>query len=71
MKYIVRESVGNHEKIIGEFDNMDSASEFVMDRALDDARDTFPDGTHLEDIPEEFEDVLQLALSYYDVMAEA
>ncbi len=67
MIYAVMESVGNFSHTLEEFDNMDEASEFVMDRAMTTAKEQFKEGVHLEDVQEEFEMELELAISYYSI----
>jgi len=64
MIYAVMESVGNFAHTVEEFENEDAAAEFVMDRAIETAREAFT-FDHVDDIPEvEFEEELELALSY-------
>ncbi len=64
--FAVMESVGNFSHTLEEFDNEDSAAEFVMTRALDTAKEQFT--CDFEDIPEiELEEELELAMSYYAI----
>ena len=66
--YVVMESVGNFAHTLEEFDNRDSAAEFMLDKATDDAREEFIEGTHPDDIPEhEWEIALENALNYYSI----
>ena len=65
--YAVMEMVGNFSHTLEEFDNRDEASEFVVNRAMDDAKECFEDGTHFEEVQEEFEEELENALSYYSI----
>jgi len=74
MIYAVIESVGNFshtlEALVASdqrFDNEDEASEFIMTRATESARAEFH-FANVEDIPEvEYEEELELALSYYAI----
>ena len=66
--YAVMESVGNFAHTLEEFDNRDSAAEFMLDRATEDAREEFIEGIHPDDIPDhEWERALENALSYYSI----
>ena len=67
MIYAVMESVGNFSHTLEEFEDIDSASEYVLDRATETALEAFK-YEHRADIPEyEFEEELELALSYYSI----
>ena len=67
MIYAVMEQVGNFAHTVEEFDCLDTASEFVLDRATETALESF-NYEHRADIPElEFEEELELALSYYSI----
>ena len=67
MIYAVMEQVGNFSHTLEEFDTEDEASEFIMTRATESARAEF-NFANVEDIPEvEYEEELELALSYYDI----
>ena len=65
--YTVMEAVGNWSHTLEEFDTRDEASEFVMDLALNTARDQFIEGTYFDEVQEELEIELELALSYYSI----
>ncbi len=66
MIYAVVESVGNFAHTLVEFDNRDSAAEYIMTEALSTAKEQFT--CNVEDIPEvELEIELELAMSYYDI----
>ncbi len=65
--YAVMEAVGNFSHTLEEFDNRDEASEFVMNRAMEDAKSQFKEGLAPSEIGEEFEEELELALSYYSI----
>ena len=67
MEHIVYESIGNHSVMVGSFDNPDFAAEFVENRAQEDARSTFPEGTEFDDIQEEWWEAVELALTYYSI----
>ena len=67
MIYAIMEQVGNFSHTLAEFDNLDEAREFIMTRATESARAEFH-FANVEDIPEvEYEEELELALSYYDI----
>ncbi len=64
--YAVMESVGNWSHTLEEFDNMDNASEFMLDKATKDALESYIEGTRKDEIcPVEWEESLENALSYY------
>ena len=66
--YAVMEMSGNFAHTLSEFENRDSAAEFMLDRATEDAREEFIEGIHPDDIPEyEWETALENALSYYSI----
>ena len=68
MVYAVMQMSGNFAHTLEEFDTLDEASEFVMDKARDDARECFKEGIHPDDIPNvEWEEELENALSYYSI----
>lgn len=67
MTYVVIEKLRNDNVAIGEFGDPDSAAEFVEDRARADAKKDFPEGTHFEDIQEEWWEALEEALTYYTI----
>jgi hypothetical protein len=49
-------------------DNMDNASEFMLDRATEDALESYVVGVRKDEIcPVEWEESLELALSYYSI----
>lgn len=64
--YAVIESVGNFSHTLEEFNNRDEASEFMLDRATEDAQKEFT--CHKSEVPEyEWEEALENALSYYSI----
>ncbi len=64
--YAVMESVGNFSHTLEEFDNRDEASEFMLDRATEDAQEEFT--CHKIEVPlHEWEMALENALSYYSI----
>ena len=64
--FAVMQSVGNWSHTLEEFDNMDEASEFMLDRATEDAKETFT--CDKVDVPEyEWEMALENALYYYSI----
>ena len=66
--YAVMESVGNWSHTLEEFDNEDNASEFMLDRATEDALESYIEGTRKDEICSvEWEESLELALSYYAI----
>ena len=66
MMYAVMEMCGNWSHTLEEFDNMDEASEFILDRATEDALESYVVGVRKDEIcPVEWEESLELALSYY------
>lgn len=66
MIYAVMESVGNFAHTLAEFDTRDEASEFIMTRALQEAKEEFT--CLVEEIPElELEIELENKLSYYSI----
>lgn len=69
MLYIVNELVGNFSHTVAEFNNIDEASEFVMDKARINALEAFEVGFTPENSMEEleYEEALENALSYYTI----
>ena len=67
MIYAVMEMSGNFAHTLEEFSNEDQASEFVMDKAITDARENFTDDEDYLNQTDDFEEELQLALSYYSI----
>ena len=65
--YAVMEMCGNFSHTLEEFDNRDSASEFVMDHAITDAMESMKIENRLDIDEVEFEEELELALSYYSI----
>lgn len=66
MVYAVMERCGNFSHTLEEFDSLDEASEFIMTRALQEAKNEFT--CLVEDIPEvELEIELENKLSYYNI----
>jgi len=65
--YAVMEMSGNFAHTLEEFEDRDLASEFVMNKAMKDAKEVFEEGTHFEEVQEEFEEELENALSYYSI----
>lgn len=65
--WVVMESVGNYAKEVGRFDNIDSAAEFLENKAREDAKKEFPEDTLFEEIQEEWWEALDLAASYYTI----
>ncbi len=64
--YAVMELSGNFAHTLEEFDNRDDASEFMLDRATEDAQEEFT--CHKSEVPEhEWEEALENALSYYSI----
>ncbi len=64
--YAVMESVSNWSHTLEEFDNMDEAAEFMLDKATEDAQEDFT--CHRSEVPEyEWEMALENALSYYSI----
>ena len=64
--YAVMESVGNWSHTLEEFDDMDLASEFMLDRATEDAQEEFT--VHKSEVPEhEWEMALENALYHYSI----
>ncbi len=64
--YSVMQAVGNWSHTLEEFDNMDEASEFMLDRATENAQEEFI--CHRSEVPEhEWEIALENALSYYSI----
>ena len=66
--YAVMEMSGNFTHTLAEFVNRDSAAEFMLDKATEDAGEEFIEGIHPDDIPDhEWETALENALSYYSI----
>ena len=64
--YAVMESVDNFAHTLEEFDNMDDASEFMLDKATEDAQEEFT--CYKSEVSEyEWEEALENALSYYSI----
>ena len=64
--YAVMELSGNFAHTLEEFDNRDEAAEFMLDKAIEDAREEFT--VHKSEVPEhEWEEALENALSYYSI----
>ncbi len=64
--YAVMELSGNFAHTLEEFDNIDEASEFMLDQATEDARKLF--SVHKSEVSEiEWEEALENALSYYNI----
>ena len=64
--YAVMELSGNFSHTLEEFDNRDEASEFMLDRATEDACAEFT--VHKSEVPEyEWETALENALSNYSI----
>jgi len=65
--YAVMQAVGNFSHTLEEFECEDYASEFVMNRAIEDVREAFTDDEDYINQTEDFEEELELALSYYSI----
>ena len=64
--YAVMERCGNWSHTLEEFDNRDEASEFLLDRATEDAQEVFT--VHKLEVPDfEWEEALENALNYYSI----
>ena len=64
--YAVMELCGNFAHTLTEFEDRNEAAEFMLDRATEDARETFT--VHKSEVPDyEWEEALENALSYYSI----
>ncbi len=64
--YAVMELFGNFSHTLEEFNTLDEASEFMLDRATEDAQEVFT--VHKSEVPDfEWEEALENALSYYSI----
>ncbi|KYJ87531.1 hypothetical protein [Sulfurovum riftiae] len=64
--YAVMELSGNFAHTLEEFDNIDEAAEFMLDKATEDAQEAFT--VHKTEVPAyEWEEALENALSYYNI----
>lgn len=64
--YAVMELSGNFAHTLEEFYNRDEASEFMLDKATEDAREEFT--VHKSEVPgHDWEEALENALSYYSI----
>ena len=64
--YAVMEMSGNFAHTLAEFDKRDEASEFMLDKATEDAQEEFT--VHKSEVPlHEWEMALENALSYYSI----
>ncbi len=64
--YAVMERCGNFAHTLEEFNNIDEASNFMLDMATEDASETFT--VHGSEVPDfEWEEALENALSYYTI----
>jgi hypothetical protein len=64
--YAVMERCGNFSHTLEEFDSQDQAAEFMLDRATEDAQESFT--CHKSEVPDfEWEEALENALDYYNI----
>ena len=66
--YEVMERCGNFSHMLEKFDSPDEAAEFMLDRATEDALESYIEGTRKDEIcPVEWEESLENALDYYAI----
>ena len=64
--YAVMWLSGNFAHTLEEFNSIDEASEFMLDRATEDAQEVFT--VHKSEVPDfEWEEALENVLSYYSI----